>query len=82
MAGHPSVKKRQKEMARKERQAEKLSKRDERRTRRNAPPGEGEVLVDGEVLPGDSPDAEAPNAELPNVKPPGAEAPDAKSSLA
>lgn len=37
MAGHPSVKKRQKEMLRKERQAEKLVKRDERRLRRNDP---------------------------------------------
>lgn len=48
MAGHPSVKKRQKEMLRKERQAEKLVKRDERRLRRNDPSQPGET-VDGEL---------------------------------
>lgn len=50
MAGHPSVKKRQKEMLRKERQAEKLVKRDERRLRRNDPsqPEEGILADTGE----------------------------------
>ena len=44
MAGHPSVKKRQKEAARKERQVEKASKRDERRVQRTT--GEGEKESD------------------------------------
>lgn len=51
------MKKRQKEMQRKERQAEKLSKRDERRLRRNDPtqPAEG-VPEEGLALaPADSP---------------------------
>jgi hypothetical protein len=53
MAGHPSVKKRQKEMQRKERQAEKLSKRDERRAKRNDPTQTGEPGVDTELPSGD-----------------------------
>ena len=39
MAGHPSVKKRQKELARKERKQEKAGKRDQRRVERNNPDG-------------------------------------------
>ena len=38
MAGHPSVKKRQKELARKERRDEKAVKRDQRRVERNNGP--------------------------------------------
>jgi hypothetical protein len=38
MTGRPSVNKRQREMARKERQTEKLSRRDERRAKRNVDP--------------------------------------------
>jgi hypothetical protein len=43
MAGHPSVKKRQKELQRKERQAEKASRRDERRTATVKDPNAPEV---------------------------------------
>src|SRR5688572_14568880 len=65
MAGHPSVKKRQKEMLRKERQAEKLTKRDERRVRRNDPSQPGETplgegwTLDASGLP--TADATAPD---------------------
>ncbi len=37
MTGRPSVNKRQRELMRKERQAEKLTRRDERRVKRNLP---------------------------------------------
>ena len=38
MTGRPSVNKRQRELVRKERQADKLLRRDERRTKRNEDP--------------------------------------------
>jgi hypothetical protein len=38
MTGRPSVNKRQRELVRKERQADKLSRRDERRNKRNLDP--------------------------------------------
>ncbi len=44
MAGHPSVKKRQKEQQRKERQAEKATKRGERRTK-GKPSDDGELVL-------------------------------------
>ena len=52
MAGHPSVKKRQKEVSRKERQAEKHAKRDERRTKRNDPGTGGEGAAPEEFADG------------------------------
>jgi len=50
MAGHPSVKKRQKEAQRKERQVEKASKRDERRVKRTTGEGgeESDILEFGQ----------------------------------
>jgi hypothetical protein len=61
MVGHPSVKKRQKEVARKERQAEKLARRDERRLKRNDPTagGEADESVEGQAA------LELPAAEAP-----------------
>lgn len=50
MAGHPSVKKRQKELARKERQQEKSVKRDERRVERNTSGEPGNEAVQGFAL--------------------------------
>lgn len=50
MAGHPSVKKRQKELARKERQQEKSVKRDERRVERNTTGEPGNEAVQGFAL--------------------------------
>jgi hypothetical protein len=73
MAGHPSVKKRQKELQRKERQAEKLARRDERRTRpqSSAQDESFELIVPGEQPQeaGDPGSASVP--EAPPVAPPG-----------
>jgi hypothetical protein len=69
MAGHPSVKKRQKELQRKERQAEKLAKRDERRIKRpDEPSGDGDVPVRDDLPPGLTPDMlEAPPPPMPDA---------------
>jgi hypothetical protein len=50
LAGHPSVKKRQKELARKERQQEKSVKRGERRVERNTTGEPGSEAVEGFAL--------------------------------
>lgn len=49
MPGRTSVNKRQREMQRKERQAEKLSRRDERRVRRNVVPGDAPLAPEIEA---------------------------------
>ena len=69
MAGHPSVRKRQKEATRRERQAEKLARRDERRDKRNDPvaSGAGEPEVSSEGLAA----LDAPNADAPVAAPTG-----------
>ena len=54
MPGHPSVKKRQKEVSRKERQAEKLARRDERRSKRNDPTADAGATEPIEPGAGDS----------------------------
>ena len=66
MAGHPSVKKRQKELARKERRDEKAVKRDQRRVERNNGPeravdefGNPIESVEGDAEPGGEPLADA-----------------------
>ena len=51
MTGRPSVNKRQREMLRKERQAEKATRRDERRVKRNL--GEGEQPLAPELAEAD-----------------------------
>jgi hypothetical protein len=50
MTGRPSVNTRQRELLRKERQADKIVKRDERRAKRNEEPGA--VPLDGELIEG------------------------------
>jgi len=55
MPGHPSVKKRQKEVSRKERQAEKLARRDERRSKRNDPTADAGAIGPSEPGAVDAP---------------------------
>lgn len=71
MAGHPSVKKRQKELQRKERQAEKLARRDERRTRPNAPAQDEslDLLALEGAAPGSADAAPVPPTETPAIAP-------------
>lgn len=59
MTGRPSVNKRQRELARKERQAEKLSRRDERRAKRGLPSVEEPLSPESPAIvdPSASPDA-------------------------
>jgi len=77
MAGHPSVKKRQKEVARKERQAEKLSRRDERREKRNDPTAPDPEVGSEEWLAAGLAQLERANADAPAVRaePPARDAP-------
>jgi hypothetical protein len=76
MAGHPSVKKRQKELLRKERREEKASKRDQRRADRNSAPeralDEFGNVVEEEALPEeavDGPPRDQDQVEAPAVVP-------------
>jgi len=59
MTARPSVNKRQREMLRKERQAEKATRRDERRVKRNV----GELEPVPAPVPPEGADATQPSAE-------------------
>lgn len=63
MTGRPSVNKRQREMVRKERQAEKVTRRDERRAKRGLPSVEEPLSPESPAIVDPSASPESPAIE-------------------